>query len=132
MLGVPSSRRYPLEPHPDDYPRPAIGDGDQPDAAELRALSELYRTLLVSYDTLFARRIPNITLFYNAPCKPGLDVAPWHFHIQFLPPLRAADKLKYLAGFETGGGNIVNPSLPEQSAEELRRAGSAFSTGTVT
>lgn len=92
------------------------------DATELRALAELYGKLLRGYDTLFARRIPNITIYYNAPCKPGLDVAPWHFHIQFLPPLRAADKLKYLAGIETGGGNIVNPSLPEASAEELRRA----------
>jgi UDPglucose--hexose-1-phosphate uridylyltransferase len=92
------------------------------DATELRALAELYGKLLQGYDTLFARRIPNITIYYNAPCKPGLDVAPWHFHVQFLPPLRAADKLKYLAGIETGGGNIVNPSLPESSAEELRRA----------
>jgi UDPglucose--hexose-1-phosphate uridylyltransferase len=92
------------------------------DAAELRSLSELYGELLKGYDTLFARRIPNITIYYNAPGTPGLDVSPWHFHIQFLPPLRAADKLKYLAGIESGGGNIINPSLPESSAEELRRA----------
>jgi UDPglucose--hexose-1-phosphate uridylyltransferase len=92
------------------------------DAAELRSLSELYSELLQGYDTLFARRSPNITIYYNAPCKSGLDISPWHFHIQLLPPLRAADKLKYLAGFESGGGNIVNPSLPEQSAEDLRRA----------
>lgn len=93
------------------------------DGVEMRALAELYLQVLARYDNLFGRRIPNITLFYNAPCKPGLDPAPWHFHIQFAPPVRSADKLKYLAGFETGGGNIINPSLPEESAEELRRAG---------
>ncbi len=93
------------------------------DDAEMRALAELYRDVLVRYDRLFGRRIPNITLFYNAPCQAGLDPAPWHFHLQFAPPVRSADTLKYLAGFETGGGNIINPSRPEESAEELRRAG---------
>ncbi len=101
------------------------------EAVELRSLSELYGELLRGYDTLFARRSPNITIHYNAPCPAGLDVAPWHFHIQFLPPLRAADKLKYLAGFESGGGNIVNPSLPERSAKELRRACQAGQRGAV-
>lgn len=101
------------------------------DAAELRSLSQLYSELLQGYDTLFARRSPNITIYYNAPCKAGLDITPWHFQIQLLPPLRAADKLKYLAGFESGGGNIVNPSLPEHSAEDLRRACQARAHGVV-
>lgn len=101
------------------------------DEAETRALAELYREVLAGYDNLFGRRIPNITLFYNAPCKAGLDDAPWHFHIQFAPPVRSADKLKYLAGFETGGGNIINPSLPEESAEELRRACARRPRGTA-
>jgi UDPglucose--hexose-1-phosphate uridylyltransferase len=101
------------------------------DANELASLAEITSKVLKGYDTLFARRSPNITIYYNAPCKAGLDVTPWHFHIQFLPPLRAADKLKYLAGFESGGGNIVNPSLPEQSAEDLRRACLACGNGVV-
>jgi UDPglucose--hexose-1-phosphate uridylyltransferase len=101
------------------------------DDAELGSLSQLYRELVKGYDTLFARRSPNITIYYNAPCKAGLDISPWHFHIQFLPPLRAADKLKYLASFETGSGNIVNPSLPEPSAEDLRRACRAGANGAV-
>jgi UDPglucose--hexose-1-phosphate uridylyltransferase len=103
----------------------SLGDG------EMRALAELYREVLVRYDNLFGRRIPNITLFYNAPCKSGLDTGAWHFHIQFAPPVRSADKLKYLAGFETGGGNIINPSLPEESAEELRRAGAERAPGAI-
>jgi UDPglucose--hexose-1-phosphate uridylyltransferase len=96
---------------------------------EMRALAEIYLDMLNRYDNLFGRRIPNITVFYDAPCKAGLDPSPWHFHIQFAPPVRAADKLKYLAGFETGGGNIINPSLPEESAGELRRAGSGRRSG---
>jgi UDPglucose--hexose-1-phosphate uridylyltransferase len=124
---VPSFARFKYEVHL--MPLRHVPRMDALDAAETAALAELYREVLIRYDNLFARRIPNITVFYNAPCKAGLDPEPWHFHIQFAPPVRAADKLKYLAGFETGGGNIINPSLPEASAEELRRAGAERPAG---
>ena len=45
----------------------------------------------------------------------------YHFHIEFYPPLRAAGRLKYLAGSETGAGMFINDTLAEQKAEELRR-----------
>jgi len=63
---------------------------------------------------------PNITVFQNAPCGKDIDPEPYHFHIEFYPPLRSPDKLKYMAGFESGGGNIINPSLPAESAASLR------------
>ncbi len=87
---------------------------------ELRALAEIHHEMLVRYDNLFQMPFPNITVFQNAPCSHDIDPQPYHFHIEFLPPLRNRDKLKYMAGFESGGGNIVNPSLPEDSAETLR------------
>jgi UDPglucose--hexose-1-phosphate uridylyltransferase len=43
-----------------------------------------------------------------------------HFHIEFYPPNRTADKLKYLAGSETGAGAFIMDVLPEMSAETLR------------
>ncbi len=89
---------------------------------ETSALAGIYREVLIRYDNLFRMIIPNITVFYNNPCQTGLSAEPWHFHIQFAPHIRSADKLKYLAGFETGGGNIINPGRPGDSAEELRRA----------
>jgi len=87
---------------------------------ELAALAGIYREMLVRYDNLFRMPFPNITIFYNAPCSGEYDPEPYHFHIEFCPPLRSRDKLKYMAGFETGGGNIINPSLPVESAEALR------------
>jgi UDPglucose--hexose-1-phosphate uridylyltransferase len=87
---------------------------------EMDALTDIYHEMLIRYDNLFQQSSPNITIFYNAPCREGFDRKPWHFHIAFYPPLRNPDKLKYLAGFETGGGNIINPSFPENSARELR------------
>lgn len=87
---------------------------------ELLSLAEVYREILIRFDNLFEMSFPNITIFHNAPCSDELDPAPYHFHIEFCPPLRSRNKLKYMAGFETGGGNIINPSLPCESAEMLR------------
>lgn len=87
---------------------------------ELNSLAKIYNEVVIRYDNLFEVPFPNITIFYNAPCKKDLNIEPWHFHIGFYPPMRSADKLKYLAGFETGSGNIINPSLPQKSAAELR------------
>jgi UDPglucose--hexose-1-phosphate uridylyltransferase len=36
--------------------------------------------------------------------------------------MRSPDKLKYLAGFESGGGNIINPVKPDEAADRLRQA----------
>ena len=43
-----------------------------------------------------------------------------NFHIEFYPPYRTKDKLKYLAGSELGAGAFINNCLPEEKAQELR------------
>jgi UDPglucose--hexose-1-phosphate uridylyltransferase len=63
---------------------------------------------------------PNITMLHNAPTQNIKENNDFHFHIEFYPPLRSPDKLKYLAGFESGGGNIINPIMPEEAAAQLR------------
>ena len=45
----------------------------------------------------------------------------FHFHIEFHPPLRKPNLLKYLAGPEIGGGNFLGDTSPEEKAAELRR-----------
>jgi UDPglucose--hexose-1-phosphate uridylyltransferase len=87
---------------------------------EVQSLADIYQEVLIRYDNLFKMSFPNITLFHNAPCAERYSPEPFHFHIEFCPPLRSADKMKYMAGFETGGGNIINPAQPEESAEILR------------
>lgn len=91
---------------------------------ELLSLAKIYREVLIRYDNLFEMPFPNITIFQNSPSPEGIDKRPYHFHIEFLPPLRSPDKLKYLAGFESGGGNVVNPAIPEESADALRKTSS--------
>ena len=45
-----------------------------------------------------------------------------HLHVEFYPPLRTAEKLKYLAGSEQGAGTFISDTLPEESAAALREA----------
>ena len=43
-----------------------------------------------------------------------------HFHIEFYPPYRTENKLKYLAGSEAGAGVFIVDALAEEKARELR------------
>ena len=93
---------------------------------ELSELASLYQRQVRRYDLLFKRSAPNITLIHNAPCSDADNDADaplnkhWCFHLAFHPPLRDPEKLKFLAGFESGSNNIVNPVQPELAAEQLR------------
>lgn len=87
---------------------------------ELNSLGELYQRQVRRYDLLFNRVAPNVSLLHNAPVDDHPDNAHWCFHLAFHPPLRDPDKLKYLAGFESGSNNIVNPVRPENAAAQLR------------
>src|SRR2546428_7039398 len=56
---------------------------------------------------------------HQAPTDGG-DHRGFHSHIEFHPPLRRPNLLKYLAGPEIGGGNFLSGTSPEEKAAELR------------
>ena len=56
------------------------------------------------------------------PPHPGQAQQSGHLHVEFYPPLRTAEKLKYLAGSEQGAGTFISDTLPEESAAALREA----------
>ena len=93
-------------------------------ANELSELAQLYQNQVKRYDLLFKRVAPNITLIHNAPCDTDSGDAHmnahWCFHLAYQPPLRDPEKMKFLAGFESGTNNIVNPVQPELAAAQLR------------
>jgi len=89
------------------------------DAAERRDLAEALKVLLVRYDNLWRMPFPYVLTFHHAPTDGG-DYAGFHFHLECHPPLRKPHLLKYLAGPETGGGNFLSDTLPEEKAAELR------------
>ena len=113
---VPFYARWPFEVH--IYSRRHFGTLDQFRASEERALAEILKWVTLKYDNLYQMSFPYMMLLHQAPTRGNFPF--FHFHIEFYPPHRSRDKLKYLAGVETGGGSFLNDSLAEEKAAELR------------
>lgn len=114
---VPFYARYPYEVHilaRDD--RTAICDFD---AAERTALARILKTVMEKYNNLWDRSMPYIMLMHQRPSD-GADYGFYRFHIEFYPPYRTPDKLKYLAGSEAGAGAFINDTHAEVTAQTLR------------
>ncbi len=88
-------------------------------AAERRDLADVLRRVVVRFDNLWQMPFPYVLAVHQAPTDGG-DYAGFHTHIEFHPPLRKPNLLKYLAGPEIGGGNFVSDTTPEEKAAELR------------
>ena len=86
---------------------------------ELRDFAALLKQVLVKFDNLWQMPFPYVMPLHQAPTDGG-DYSSFHFHIEFHPPLRRPNLLKYLAGPEIGGGNFLSDTAPEEKAEELR------------
>jgi UDPglucose--hexose-1-phosphate uridylyltransferase len=90
---------------------------------ELRLLASALQTLVRGYDALFERPFPYVMVVHQASTETSTrDPGHGHLHVQFYPPLRTAEKLKYLAGSEQGAGTFISDTLPEESAAALREA----------
>jgi UDPglucose--hexose-1-phosphate uridylyltransferase len=91
---------------------------------ELRELSQVLQALVRGYDALFDRPFPYVMIVHQAPTSQPADSREprGHLHIEFYPPLRTAEKLKFLAGSEQGAGTFISDTLPEESAAALREA----------
>jgi len=117
---VPFYAHFPYETHV--YARrcaPSIADLD---ADERRDLAAVLKRLLIGYDDLFGFSLPYMMVMHQAPTDGGVHEGVAHFHVEFYPPNRTGDKLKYLAGSETGAGAYVVDVLPEATARTLREA----------
>lgn len=91
---------------------------DVPDA-EIRDFAEALKNVTVRYDNLWRMSFPYVMVLHQAPTD-GVNHKGFHFHIEFHPPLRKPNLLKYLAGPEIGGGNFLSDTSPEEKAAELR------------
>jgi UDPglucose--hexose-1-phosphate uridylyltransferase len=86
---------------------------------ELGGLGDALQALIRGYDALFERPFPYVLAVHQAPTD---GRAKGHLHVELYPPLRTAEKLKYLAGSEQGAGTFISDTLPEESANALRAA----------
>jgi UDPglucose--hexose-1-phosphate uridylyltransferase len=87
--------------------------------AEGLDLARILKTVLVKFDGLWGISFPYMMVMHQAPTD-GVARPGTHLHIEFYPPLRTQQKLKYLAGCESGAGTYINDTLPEEKAAELR------------
>ena len=96
------------------------------DEAEKDALAAMLKETVGMFDSLFDYRFPYMMCMHNASVNSQDTSDYYHFHIEFFPPMRSADKQKFNASSETGAWAHCNPTCPEEKAEELRAAHKKF------
>jgi UDPglucose--hexose-1-phosphate uridylyltransferase len=92
--------------------------------AESESLAQAIKAVTVRFDNLWQQAFPYVMAIHQAPTD-GSDYRDFHAYISFHPPLRQPSLLKYLAGPEVGGGNFLNDTSPEASAQALRTVSDA-------
>lgn len=116
---VPAWARWPVEvhlmPHRAVRTLPELSDAERDDFAAL------YLDILQRGDRLFGAALPYISGWQQAPASAG--DTDFRLHLQLFSIRRAENKLKYLAGSESGVGVFINDIPPEQMAQRLRESG---------
>jgi len=116
---VPNAARWPYEVHV--YPRRHVASIADLDAEGRADLADALLRIARAYDHHFSFSTPYVMAMHQAPSDGGA----WpeaHLHVEFYPPHRRHDRLKYLAGVELGAGTFVNDTRPEDTAAHLREA----------
>jgi UDPglucose--hexose-1-phosphate uridylyltransferase len=115
---VPPFARFPYEVHL--APRRHLSALTDLDDSEAWDFARALKALLERYDRLFGFPLPYVMAMHARPC--GRGDRGFHFHIEFYPPNRTAEKLKYLAGSELGAGAFILDARAEDTARRLRDA----------
>jgi UDPglucose--hexose-1-phosphate uridylyltransferase len=82
------------------------------EAAHLRPLAEILRSVLLKMDSALNK--PDYNLTINTAPRGDEDQSYFHWHVEIIP------RLTKPAGFELGSGMSINIVLPEEAAESLR------------
>lgn len=120
---VPYAARWPYEVHL--YPHRRTADLTTLDDAARAEFPGLYLELLRRFDRLFAAPAPTpyVSAWHQAPVA-GEGRADFALHLELFTVRRTADKLKYLAGTESGMEAYMNDVRPEDAAARLREVAS--------
>ncbi len=114
---VPFYARYPYEVHV--LPRRHLQWLMDLTREERWSLARLLKTVMEQYDQLYGFPLGYMMVLHQAPTD-GKPHASYHFHIEFYPLRRTAEKLKYRASCESGAGTFVTDGLAEDWAARLR------------
>jgi UDPglucose--hexose-1-phosphate uridylyltransferase len=91
--------------------------------AEKKDLAEMLKKVVRGFDKVYDRPFPYIMAIHQSPVNSPAykDCADYFaFHIEFYPPLRGKDKIKWYAGSEMGAGAAANPLDVDECAAILR------------
>ena len=115
---VPEFARWPYEVHlaPVEH-RPDILSLTE---AEAGSLASVLSSVVRRYDALFGIDLPYVMAMHQRPG--GRGGRGYHLHLEFYPPNRTADRLKFLAGSELGAGAFIVDARAEDTARRLRDA----------
>ena len=108
--------RYPTEVA--IYARRHMGALPDLTDAEAEDLAEIIKIVRMKYDNLYGFPMPLMMIHRQRPAKGEHPY--FHYHVDFYPIQRAATKLKYLAGVESGSGTFLNDTVPEEEADRMR------------
>lgn len=86
---------------------------------ERRGLARALKCITGGYDSLFDYPFPYMMCMHQEPTD-GNAYPQYHFHIEFCPPMRSRDKMKFNASSETGAWATIIDVYPEETAIELR------------
>jgi UDPglucose--hexose-1-phosphate uridylyltransferase len=115
---VPFAARWPIEVHMLAHRH--VPDLAATTEAERDEIAVLYRRILRALDRLYDTPTPYIAAWHQAPVHRGRDEV--RLMLQVTSPRRAANKLKYRAGSETGMGAFIGDITPEATAARMREA----------
>jgi len=113
---VPWFARYAYEVH--IYPKRQVSSLAALSTRQREQLGHIMREVAIRYDNLWRMPFPYVMAIHQAPTD-DKDYSFYPFHIEYHPPLRKPDTMKYLAGPEIGGGTMTNESNPDEKAAEL-------------
>jgi len=115
---VPEAARWPYEVR--IFPAARVPDLPATGEPARDAFGPLYLDVLGRFDALFGKPAPYIAAWFQAPVADVRARGQFAAHLQVLSVRRAAEKLKYLAGTESGMGVWINDIVPEEAAQRLR------------
>ncbi|MFN8308344.1 MAG: galactose-1-phosphate uridylyltransferase [Chitinophagales bacterium] len=92
---------------------------------EKRDLAEALKKIIYGFDHVYDRLFPYMMCIHQRPVnsvafKQTEDY--YRFHIEFYPPLRDRNKIKWYSGSEMGAGAAANPLDVDECAALLRQA----------
>ncbi len=118
-------------PYFSDYPygvfivtKTAKGSLTELNEKEKADLSEVLKKITAAFDKLFNKPFPYMMCVHQTPVNSpeyGNAKEYFHLHIEFYPPLREENKIKWYASSEMGAWAAANTLSVEDCAEKLRK-----------